>query len=289
MSPLQHEADNAGGIINAQNLFHFFKYLVYALLSYNALLFFEGDLAASAQTYGDTVTWGNFIEAYAATIDDAAWVLLLFLFELETAVIPDHLLKGWLNWIITGLSVIAYIFIVYAFYGYCAKYVVLAEREAFAINDVCRLIGTDFTYVKSLDDYLPIDQAACAAMQGKELMRMIGTSIIGTPQAFVEATRLAIVDIVNAADWLVIVALLEIEVYLQLRDRLNRRLMTAFKYVKGFLYTVLLICAVYWGLKSTFLDFWDAFLWLVAFVFIELNVFQWNQETEQEKEHLMKV
>jgi hypothetical protein len=289
VSPLPRDTDNAGGIINAQNLFHFFKYLVYALLSYNAFLFFQGDLAASAQTYGDTVTWGNFIEAYAATIDDAAWVLLLFLFELETAVIPDHLLKGWLNWIITGLSVIAYIFIVYAFYGYCAKYVVLTEREAFAINDVCRLLGTDFTYVRSLDDYLPIDQAACAAMQGRELMRMIGTSIIGTPQAFVEATRLAIVDIVNAADWLVIVALLEIEVYLQLRDRLNRRLMTTFKYIKGFLYTILLICAVYWGLKSTFLDFWDAFLWLVAFVFIELNVFQWNQETEQEKEHLMKV
>ncbi|MGD8385277.1 MAG: hypothetical protein PVF89_07710, partial [Lysobacterales bacterium] len=213
---MPRDTDNAGGIINAQNLFHFFKYLVYALLSYNAFLFFQGDLAASAQTYGDTVTWGNFIEAYAATIDDAAWVLLLFLFELETAVIPDHLLKGWLNWIITGLSVIAYIFIVYAFYGYCAKYVVLTEREAFAINDVCRLLGTDFTYVRSLDDYLPIDQAACAAMQGRELMRMIGTSIIGTPQAFVEATRLAIVDIVNAADWLVIVALLEIEVYLQL-------------------------------------------------------------------------
>ena len=26
------------------------------------------------------------------------------------------------------------------------------------------------------------------------------------------------------------------------------------------------------------MDFWDAFLWLVAFVFIELNVFEWRQE-----------
>ena len=33
-----------------------------------------------------------------------------------------------------------------------------------------------------------------------------------------------------------------------------------------------------------FLDFWDAFLWLVAFVFIELNVFQWREEREEQRE-----
>jgi hypothetical protein len=29
-------------------------------------------------------------------------------------------------------------------------------------------------------------------------------------------------------------------------------------------------------------DFWDAFLWLVAFVFIELNVFEWHKETQEQ-------
>jgi hypothetical protein len=28
-----------------------------------------------------------------------------------------------------------------------------------------------------------------------------------------------------------------------------------------------------------FLDFWDAFIWLVAFFFIEMNLFQWQEET----------
>ena len=61
------------------------------------------------------------------------------------------------------------------------------------------------------------------------------------------------------------------------------------KYIKGFFYAVLFVCAAYWGVKGSFLDFWDAFLWLVAFIFIELNIFQWNAETEEEREHLMKV
>ena len=48
------------------------------------------------------------------------------------------------------------------------------------------------------------------------------------------------------------------------------------------LYSMLLFCAVYWGVLGDFLDFWDAFLWLVAFVFIEMNMFEWYRETDEE-------
>ena len=46
--------------------------------------------------------------------------------------------------------------------------------------------------------------------------------------------------------------------------------------MKFVLYSTLLLAAIYWGFKGGFLDFWDAFLWLVAFVFIEMNVFEWR-------------
>ena len=91
------------------------------------------------------------------------------------------------------------------------------------------------------------------------------------------AWRLAIVDIVNAGTWLVVVVLLEVELLLQLRDRLSDRMVQVGKYLKGFLYAVLFACAAYWGWDGSFLDFWDAFLWLVAFVFIELNIFRWHE------------
>ena len=47
---------------------------------------------------------------------------------------------------------------------------------------------------------------------------------------------------------------------------------------------LLFFAAVYWGIKGDFVDFWDAFLWLVAFVFIELNVFDWRQEALEEQQ-----
>ena len=65
---------------------------------------------------------------------------------------------------------------------------------------------------------------------------------------------------------------------MQLKDRLTSGMMHVAKYTKGFFYLVLFVCAAYWGIEGSFLDFWDAFLWLVAFIFIELNIFQWHEE-----------
>jgi len=259
------------------------------MLAYDAFLFFQQDLAASAETFGDTVTWRNVIEAYSATFDTVAWVVLLLVFELETAIIPDHLLKGRLKWVLKGLAGICYFFIVYSFYGYCYKYGVVTDLVPYDVDDFCSLIGTDFTYVFELDDYLPLDEAVCTAMNGQPVMRISGTEIIGMEPALGQAIRLAIVDVVNASTWLIIVALLEIEVFLQLKDALTDRLMSVAKYTKGFFYAVLFICAAYWGIEGSFLDFWDAFLWLVAFIFIELNIFQWHSETEEEREQILKV
>jgi len=279
----------SSGLFTAENIFRFFKYSIYILLAYDAVLFFEGDLIASAETFGENINWRNVIEAYSATFDTVAWVALLLLFELETAVIPDHLLKGGLKWLLDGLKALAYFIIIYSFYGYCVKYGVVTDLQTFSVADVCSLVGTDFTWVVTLDEYLPIDQAACTALQGQTLLQIAGTDIIGTETALNDARLLAIVDVVNALDWLIIVALLEIEVFLQLKDKLSNKLMFVFKYTKGFFYIILFFCAAYWGLYSSFLDFWDAFLWLVAFIFIELNIFQWHSETEEEKQQVMKV
>jgi hypothetical protein len=269
--------------LNPQTVFRVFKYTVYCLLAWNVFLFFQEDLAASAETFGDSVTWRNVVEAYSATFDTAAWVVLLLLFELETAVIDDTKLRGGLKWMFTGIRTLCYFFIVYAFYGYWVKYGVVTAFTPFSVQDLCSLVGTDFTWVADLDEYMPFDQAACTAMQGQPLLQIAGTQIIGTQDAVEAAIRLAITDVVNAGDWLVIVVLLEVEVWLQLKALLTDRLLRIGKYVKGFFYAILFAAAAYWGVKGDFLDFWDAFLWLVAFIFIELNIFQWHEESEQEK------
>jgi len=264
-------------------MFTIFKWAVYILLAWNAGQFLQEDIAASAETFGNTISWRNIVEAYSAFIDTTAWLVLLLVFEFETAIISDEKLKGGLSWFLLAVKAICYFFIVYAFYGYISKYFVITNLIPFNLADVCNLVGTDWNYVVNLDDYPPMDAAGCAAMQGQQLVQVAGTEIIGTRAALDSAWGLAVTDIINAGTWLIIVMLLELEVWMQLRDRLTDRLLSLGKYLKGFLYLVLFLAAVYWGFKGSFLDFWDAFLWLVAFVFIELNIFQWHEEVEEEK------
>ena len=93
-----------------------------------------------------------------------------------------------------------------------------------------------------------------------------------------EIVRLAWVDVINAGVWLLVVAVLEIDVWLQEHHRYEGLALKASNAIKFVLYSMLLLAAIYWGFKGDFVDFWDAFLWLVAFVFIELNVFEWREE-----------
>jgi len=267
-----------GKLVTPHRLFKLFKYTIYILLAYEIFLWFQEDLVASAETFGDTVTWRNVVEAYSATIDTAAWVVLLLMFELETAVISDEKLQGGLKWFFTGIVAVCYVFITWAFYGYIVKYGVIMDVVPFSIADVCSLAGTEWNYIVDLDDYPPIDSTSCLALQGKELFQVSGLEIIGTAQGLKSAFGMAVIDIINAGTWLIIVVLLQAEVWLQLKDMLTDRLMLIAKISKGFFYSVLFVCAAYWGFNGTFLDFWDAFLWLVAFIFIELNIFQWHEE-----------
>lgn len=264
-----------------RNAFRVFKYTIYSLLALNIYLFFQEEFLSAQEVFGGPVGWSQLTEAFSATIDTAAWVVLLLLFELETAVIPDDRLQGRLKWALLGMRAVSYAFILWAFYGYVSKFGYLADTVPFNADDLCGLIGAGFSWVEDLDHYPPLDAAACAALAGPELLRIEGTQIIGSVEAMRAIRNLALVDIINAADWLIIVVLLEVEVLLQLRGMLTGRRLRIAKVTKGALYAILFLCAIYWGVLGDFLDFWDAFLWLVAFIFIELNIFEWHGETAQ--------
>ena len=277
MTPAAHH----GKSLHPRLLYTAFKYTVYFLLGVDTVLFFQEDLAASAETFGGNIGWGNVVEAFTAAIDTAAWLVLLLLFELETAVISDEKLKGWLKWLFSATRVVCYTFIVWSFYGYISKYGVVTDLSPFTVADVCSLVGGDWTWVADLDEYPPLDAEACAMLQGRELLQLNGTQIVGSREALDAAGALATIDILNSGTWLIIVMLLEAEVWMQLKDLLTERLLRISKVVKGFFYAVLFVCAIYWWFYGDFLDFWDAFLWLVAFIFIEMNIFKWHEETEE--------
>jgi len=264
--------------------FQAFKYSVYILLSYNIFLFFQEDFAASAQTFTNGITFYDIGEAFSATIDTAAWVVLILLFELETFVLDDEKIVGTTKTLLHSIRSVCYALIVYSLYGYIVKLNLVLNTLPYSIDDACSLIDTAYTYIYTLDEYMPIEASNCAALNNGDLLRIADTQIISTVDRMQETQRLAWLSVFNSIDWLLIVAILEVDVYLQLKGRLEGRVRTVSKVIKTFLYSFLFIAAIYWGIKGDFLDFWDAFLWLVAFIFIEMNIFEWHAESKQEAE-----
>ncbi len=269
-------------------LFQAFKYTIYALLTYNIFLFYQGEVLSSAETYPNGIAPLDIILAYSATIDTVAWVLLLLLFELETFVLSDDTVNGPLKWPLNFFKLLSYGFIFYAFYGYSYRLLFLLNNSPFLIDDVCSLIGTSFSYVVTLDEYVPITQEVCSSMNNSMLLQVNGTEIIATEELMGGALALGWVDVINALDWLLIVAILEIDVYWQLKGQFTGKIESFSQISKPILYGILFIAAIYWGFNGDFVDFWDAFLWLLAFFFIEMNLFEWQAETKEAQQQKLK-
>lgn len=257
------------------------KYLVYFLLCINVYLFLREELAALEHTFVDGIEPGQIIQVFSATIDTAAWVVLLLLFELETWVLDDAKIQGWTKRVLHGVRGLCYVFIVWAFTGYYAELATLYDVTSAGVAQACELVGQGYSLLVDLDEYVPLDAESCVGVGG-ELYRIASFDIVADSQHLDAARWLAWTDVINAGAWILICLLLEIEVRLQLRGALTDRLVSINKFVKFILYGVLFAAAAYWGVAGDFLDFWDAALWLFAFIFIELNVFQWQRETQQE-------
>lgn len=264
-------------------VFTLVKYVTYALLSFNVYLFLREELQALDFTFAGGIEPGQIIQSFSATIDTGAWVVLLLLFELETSVLDDSKLHGWLKWTLHGLRGLCYIAVGYAFSGYYAELTTLYNVAPLIEPDACSMLGQNFSMLLDMDEYVSLDASNCLSL-GPELFRLNGFDIIADSQTLRSVQYLAWTDIFNSAAWIGVVLLLEVEVRLQLRGILSGKIMSINKFFKLLVYAILFSAAVYWGLKGDFLDFWDACLWLFAFIFIEMNVFEWQYETSQDEE-----
>lgn len=268
--------------VNSDLIFRVFKYTVYAILTFNIFLFYQEESLATQQTFSQGMNLEDIIEGFAATIDTVAWVVLLLMFEFETYVLSQQTLqKPKVKVSLTLLRTVSYGFILYAFYGYASKIVFTYNISPFVIDDICQLVGQGFSSVYTLDEYPLLDPQSCSLLQGQELLKLNDQQIVGSYGEWQSIQRLAWVDAINSITWIIVVLVLEIDVWLQTRERLHGTYQLLSKCLKGVLYSILFAAATYWGVLGDFLDFWDAFMWLVAFVFIELNIFKWQQETRQ--------
>lgn len=271
--------------VNRYTLYQAFKYVLYVFLSMNVYWFFVEEHAANVLLYPDGVGLRDIIDAYAATVDTAAWVVLLLMFELETYILEDRHFTRAVTWSLHSLRAICYAFIVYAVTGYVGNLLSVLDVSAMTgVSDLCSLVSDGWSYSHDFEEYTLLTAANCGSFStATSFLEFADARAVVDHAGHRAIVWLAWVDVVNATVWLAVVLILEIDVRLQERGLYEGLVLHASTVSKLLLYSILFIAAVYWGIYGDFVDFWDAFLWLLAFFFIEMNVVEWRHETLEEQ------
>lgn len=271
--------------INRYTLYQAFKYALYIFLSMNVYWFFAEEFAANKLLYPDGVGFGDIMGAYVATVDTLSWVILLLMFELETYVLEDRHFTRPVTWSLHSLRAVCYVFIVYSFFGYIGNLLSVEDVSlAAGVSDLCTLVSGNWSYSHGFEEYTLLTAQNCHTFStANTFLQFADARAVVDESGHAAIVRLAWVDVINAGVWLLVVLVLEIDVYLQERNRYEGLVLRASNVSKFVLYAILFLAAVYWGAYGDFVDFWDAFLWLLAFFFIEMNVVEWRKEELREQ------
>lgn len=271
--------------IGRPQLYLLFKFSIYLLVTINAIEFINSDIKAAAATLGDEFSWKELHSVFSASIDSIAWLVLLVVYELETSVVEDDVLNRGYKWLFYAISLLCYVAITTALLGYWGKLQLLLNYSPANIVDLCTY-SSKLNLMTQLDEYTPISASNCAGINTHDLQKLKDLPVVFSASlytGFRSITTIAWIDVINASTWLLIVFLIRLDIVLELRGGMSSVMARLNKLVKLVSYLVLFAMALYWAIFSQFIDGWDAFLWLVCFFFIELNLVNWQNENESKE------
>lgn len=259
-------------------MFGLFKSIIYLALAINAFLFLQEDLLAMSAVFTEGFQWSSFVEAFSASIDTASWLVLLIVFELETFVVEDDVLEAWVGRLLKTIGIICYLIIICAFYGYVSALGLVNGFNPVAgqFIDYRDLVAIgSYQFVETLDNYVPLTADNCRTLGPNSFINE-ASGLLAPAENFYELKTLTWIDIINAGAWILVVLVLQLEIFLG-------KTKAIFERAKLFLYALLFLVLLAWIFYGGFLDIWDAALWLVAFFCIEMNVVTWRKEKAERK------
>lgn len=255
------------------------KWTVYALLIVNFLFYIAEDWGRAVHTINAGSAFLDWTSEFATSIDELAWFLLLAMFELETYVLSDQVLNGWVSRALHGIRLFCYVMIAHTIYAFSVTVIDLQPTiPVEGISDLCMMTDSDVSYVYNLE-YTSVDEANCAGLSDESRYFWLTQDEIVSDARGLELERdLAWADLIEVVVWLLILLAIELNVQMQNRGVIGGPLITIGNTVKLLLYAILIVEGIYWATLSHWLYLWDELLWIGGFAAIEWNVSNWRDE-----------
>ena len=255
------------------------KLAIYTLLFVNFILYIRDDWQIAVHTMRNGGSFLDWTAAFATTIDETAWLMLILMFELETYLLSDEILDGPVTRVIHVTRFVCYLFLCHSLYAYgIAVYDLSQVTPILDITNLCQLANADISYAVNLE-YTLLNQGNCAALSSASQFFFIDPDLVVTDTSGLTVERnLAWIDLLEVVFWLCILFTIELIVRLQERGITKGTLLTSVNISKLLFYLMLWVAIAYWIYKGHFMFAWDEFVWIVGFFMIELNVVEWRNE-----------
>lgn len=259
------------------------KWVVYSLLLVNWGYYIFDDWRVAQHTLQAGDSFVKHLNAYATSLDELAWFVMLFLFEAETYSLSDEQLNRFVQRLFIGLRIACYLFLANTVYAYIFDYFELISSPLVnGVSATCDLVDQSFSFVRNLA-YTTIDANNCNALSSASTFYQIGgDNVITDAAGIAELKILYAVDIEDAIVWLSVVLLIELVLQLQEKGISKGPMITGSNFLTIALYAILVGNALYWFWKGHYVYGWDELLWIGGFAAIEMNLSEWRKELSHE-------
>ncbi|WP_439108112.1 hypothetical protein [Congregibacter sp.] len=270
-----------GGRFFAMNPRQIIKILVYSLLLVNWINYIINDITVASHTVHAGWQWHDWTSAFATTLDEAAWFLLLFLLELETYLLSDDAFTKTRVRVMQGLRLLCIVFIGHTIVAFGNILMELGRSVEHAATDVCAFAGQGLSYARNLE-YWEITADSCASIASAGTLYQFDQGQLITDAAGLRVEwELAWADFLEVVLWVCILFFIEVMVRLQEKGVTDGTALKVARISKAVLYGFLWLIAAYWASGGHWMFAWDESLWILGFIAIGMNLSEWRDEIQQ--------
>lgn len=271
-----------GGRFFARNPRQIIKLVVYSLLLVNYVHYLINDITVAGHTMHAGWKWHDWTAAFATTLDETAWFLLLLLLELETYLLSDEAFTRGRVRLMQAIRLLCILFIGHTIVAFGNYLVELGRTVELAATDLCELAGQGLSFARNLE-YWEIEADNCASIATTLPLYNFDQGQLVTDAAGLRVEwELAWADFFEVLLWIFILFFIEVMVRLQERGVTKGPLLKTARIGKAVLYAFLWLIAAYWAYGGHWVFAWDETLWILGFVAIGMNLSEWRDEIEED-------
>lgn len=260
------------------------KWAVYIFLLINWGFYIVEDWTRAAHTLTADSTFLDWTSEFATSIDESAWFILLFMFELETYILEDEEWTGWVGHTVRGIRLLCIAMIAHTVYAFFIALINIQPTVPVEnVSNLCEMTSADVSFVYNLE-YTEVTEETCGELSdATQFFWVADNPVVSDAEGLKLERNLALVDVIEACLWVLVLLAIEVVVRLQGKGITSGALIRSATWAQFIIYAGIFSAGIYWASLGHGLYLWDEFVWIMGFVLIEMNISEWRDEIIEEQ------